>query len=137
MSGAYVHAAGGELRACRSVTRLRFAGPDLTRASGARKGVAGIPEVVSYIPAHACFARGAEAAMTMYKSEDPQSLASALNGLLAAPEAVARAMAAAFALGRSRFSWELESRKLVDVVKSALCGTPACTAAAVPSCASL
>lgn len=82
--------------------------------------LAGLPSVMSDIPAHRAFAADAPGATTLYPVDDPDALARAWDDLLGDPERLARARAAAFELGRRRFNWDLEQATLVRLVESAL-----------------
>jgi glycosyltransferase involved in cell wall biosynthesis len=62
------------------------------------------------------------AAILLYRSDDPASLADQLNRLLAEPERVARAKTAALAGAREHFSWEPLAPRLVESVAAALEG---------------
>ena len=65
-------------------------------------------------------ARQAPAAVHLYPSGDPGGLAARLDALLASPEALARAKAAALAAAERTFCWERQERTLLDSVASAL-----------------
>jgi glycosyltransferase involved in cell wall biosynthesis len=65
-------------------------------------------------------ARQAPDAVQLYPSGDAQGLAEALNVLLASPERMRRAKAAALEAARSIFCWEHQEQVLVDVVARAL-----------------
>lgn len=82
--------------------------------------LAGLPSLMSDIPAHRAFAAEAPGATALYAVDDPDALAKAMDGLLGDPEALAKARTAAFDLGQTRFNWELEQAKLVSLVEGAL-----------------
>jgi glycosyltransferase involved in cell wall biosynthesis len=80
--------------------------------------LAGLPVVMSDIPAHRAFAPEAGAAARLYTTDDADSLAAALDSVLEDPELLAAARAAAFRLGQTRFNWDIEKLKLLDLVKN-------------------
>ena len=81
---------------------------------------AGIPAVMSDVPAHRDFARRAPGAAILYKAGDPASLAMALDEILGDPARLARARRAAHALGQGPFCWEAEAPGLVARAEAAL-----------------
>lgn len=85
--------------------------------------LAGIPAVMSDIPAHVAFAGEAEGAAFLYRTDDPVSLADALDRLFENPERLAQARARAWNLGRTTMNWEAEAPRLVEAVERAL-GAP-------------
>lgn len=87
--------------------------------------LAGLPVLMSDIPAHRAFAEEAPGAVFLYQAGDAASLATAIDSLLGDPEALQRARLAAFDLGQTRFNWESEQQKLVVLVANALASTPA------------
>lgn len=82
--------------------------------------LAGVPGVMSDVPAHVEFAAEAEGAAFLYKTGDSVSLAAALDHLFGDPARLAAARARAFKLGQDRFNWELESKVFVDIVRRTL-----------------
>ncbi|MFN3523668.1 MAG: glycosyltransferase [Phenylobacterium sp.] len=82
--------------------------------------LAGVPSLLSDIPAHRDFAAEAPGAAVLYPADDPAGLAAAMDALLLDPASLARARSAAFALGRDRFNWEIEQSRLLAAVEAAL-----------------
>lgn len=82
--------------------------------------LAGLPVVMSDIPAHRAFAPEAGDAARVYITGDADSLAAALDSLLGDPPLLAAARAAAFRLGQMRFNWDVEKAKLVEKVGAVL-----------------
>lgn len=82
--------------------------------------LAGIPVLMSDVPAHRAFAVEAGTAAKLYSAENPDSLAAALDAQLRDPTALSNARTAAFTLGRDRFNWDVEKHILLDCV--ARCG---------------
>ena len=83
--------------------------------------LAGIPMLLSDIPAHRAVQLEAGEAARLFRSEDPASLAQALDAWLDAPPAVlAQAREAAYRLGQGRWNWEREQVALFDAVAAAL-----------------
>ena len=82
--------------------------------------IAGLPVVMSDIPAHRAFAPEAGDAVRLYITDDADSLARALDSLLGDPTVLAAARAAAFRLGRTRFNWDMERAKLLDKIGAVL-----------------
>ena len=82
--------------------------------------LAGLPSIMSDIPAHRDFAVEAEGAVALYGTEDADSLASVLDGLLSNPRRLEATRRAAWTLGQKRFSWEAEAPKLLACVRHAL-----------------
>ncbi|MEM1300701.1 MAG: glycosyltransferase [Pseudomonadota bacterium] len=81
--------------------------------------LAGLPALMSDIPAHAEFAKEAEGAVFLFRTGDPDDMARRMDALLGDPEKLAAARVRAFALGRERFNWETEAPKLVSIVEEA------------------
>lgn len=81
--------------------------------------LAGVPSVLSDIPAHRDFAALAEGAAFLYGVEDPQSMARVLDELLQDPERLAAARFRAHELGQTRFNWEVEAPVLLNCVRRA------------------
>jgi glycosyltransferase involved in cell wall biosynthesis len=82
--------------------------------------LAGIPLVMSNIPAHQDVAPAMGDAARLYAAENPADLAAALDTLLGNPGLLASARAAAWRLGQERFNWDLEQAKLLSCVEAAL-----------------
>jgi glycosyltransferase involved in cell wall biosynthesis len=81
--------------------------------------LAGIPMLLSDIPAHRQILAEAGEAAVLFSVEDSASLAEALDFYLdAAPGALARAREAAFQLGQEHWNWEKEQRSLIALVNS-------------------
>jgi glycosyltransferase involved in cell wall biosynthesis len=68
-------------------------------------------------------------AVRLYPSGDAQALADAFNALLASPERLRGAKAAALAAAQTTFSWERQEWALLDGVARVLDGSPALTQA--------
>lgn len=82
--------------------------------------LAGLPTAASDIDAHRAISTDAGGAVVLYRSEDPSSLADAIDGLLTSPAALAAARSVAFALGQKRFNWDLEKHILLACVDRVL-----------------
>lgn len=83
--------------------------------------LAGIPIILSDIPAHLDVLPEAGEAVRLFRSDDAASLAAALDGLLASsPAVLASARAAAFRLAQETWHWEREQELLLDCVKPLL-----------------
>lgn len=83
--------------------------------------LAGVPMLLSDIPAHRQILVEAGAAAQLFAVEDPASLAAALDHWLDAPPAVlASARNAAYKLGQECWNWEKEQRRLVETIMNAL-----------------
>lgn len=82
--------------------------------------LAGMPIIMSDIPSHRAFADEEPGAVLLYRSEDPDSLASAIDNLFSEPGRLQQAAATAWKLGRERFNWDRERSVLLDAVAGAL-----------------
>ena len=82
--------------------------------------LAGIPVVMSNIPAHHDIALAIGDAARLYPVDNPVNLAAALDALLGDPAALAAARDAAWRLGQNRFNWDVEQAKLLGCVEAAL-----------------
>jgi len=82
--------------------------------------LAGIPALLSDIPAHRAFACDAGPAVHLYAVDDPASLAKAVDRLLSDTATLAATRAAAFSLGQARFNWDYEKAVLLKTVSKAL-----------------
>lgn len=78
--------------------------------------LAGVPSLMSDIPAHRAFAQDAADFAFLYQVDDPHSLAAALDALLLDPTRLSSARSAAFEAGQQRFNWDLEQDKLRAIV---------------------
>jgi len=58
-------------------------------------------------------------AVSLFRTEDPVSLAERFDELLLHPDRLAEARAAAFRLGQEQFNWEKEQRILLRTVQTA------------------
>jgi glycosyltransferase involved in cell wall biosynthesis len=87
--------------------------------------LAGVPAVMSDIPAHRAFAPEAGDAVRLYTTENPRSLAAVLDALLGDPAALANARSAAYRLAQTRFNWDVEKAALVERVAVAVPWLPA------------
>jgi glycosyltransferase involved in cell wall biosynthesis len=84
--------------------------------------LAGVPAIMSNVPAHQAFARDADGAVTLYETGDAASLATQLDSILANSERLAAMRVRAFQLGQERFNWQVEQAKLIARVKQTLTG---------------
>ena len=82
--------------------------------------LAGIPLVMSDIPAHRAFAPAMGGAARLYPVDNPAALAAALDTLLGDPASLAAARNAAWQLGQERFNWDVKQTKLLGCVEAAL-----------------
>ncbi len=82
--------------------------------------LAGIPAVLSDVPAHVAFAREAPGAAFIYRCEDPVSLSACLDALFQAPAGLAEARAQAYRLAQQRFNWEHDAQGFLACVSNAL-----------------
>jgi glycosyltransferase involved in cell wall biosynthesis len=82
--------------------------------------LAGVPIVASAIPAHVSFANELGDAMRLFAIDDAAGLAATLDEVFANREALSAARAAAFALGQTRFNWDLEKLILLEQVSKSL-----------------
>lgn len=88
--------------------------------------LAGIPMLLSDIPAHRAVLAEAGGAAQIFNHEDPASLAAAIDRWLAAPPAVlARAREAAYRIGQDSWNWDREQSVLLERVASVLPLQPA------------
>lgn len=70
--------------------------------------LAGVPVIMSDIPAHRAFASEAKGAAFVFATDDATSLATVLDALLSNPVRLAEARTRAYTLGQTRFNWEIE-----------------------------
>jgi glycosyltransferase involved in cell wall biosynthesis len=82
--------------------------------------LAGLPIAMSEIDAHRTFATDISEPRWLYPVDDAGALARRMDEFLGDPAVLKAARARAFALGRTRYNWEFDSRMLVDVVARAL-----------------
>jgi glycosyltransferase involved in cell wall biosynthesis len=98
--------------------------------------LAGVPVVMSDIPAHKEFASEAGIAAQLYAADDADSLAAVLDTFLGDPKMLAARRAAAFHLGQTRFNWETEQLTLLNCIRTAFGANakadPACVTIASP-----
>jgi glycosyltransferase involved in cell wall biosynthesis len=78
--------------------------------------LAGVPVVMSDIPAHRAFAPEMGEAGRLYRVDDADSLAAALDAILSNAAVLAAARAAAFRLSQTRFNWDLEKAILLALI---------------------
>lgn len=79
--------------------------------------LAGVPFLLSDLPAHRAVIAEAGKAAQLFNQADPASLAAALDGwLAAAPAVLAGARAASYRLGQEAWNWEREQTKLLQQV---------------------
>jgi len=82
--------------------------------------LAGIPAIMSEISAHRAFAAETAATTYLFPVEDPAALAAILDFLLGNPERLTAARAEAYRLGQERYNWDIESKRLVEIVTQSL-----------------
>ena len=88
--------------------------------------LAGIPILLSDIPAHRQIQSEAGQAVRLFRVEDSTSLAEALDGWLdAPPEVLAGARSAAYRLGQEYWNWDVEHQRLLKQIDQALKDCPA------------
>jgi glycosyltransferase involved in cell wall biosynthesis len=81
---------------------------------------AGIPMIISDIPAHRAFAADAGISESLYPVEDADALAVTLDRLLQDPEGLAARRTEAWRLGQERFNWDIEQVQLINYMRAAL-----------------
>jgi glycosyltransferase involved in cell wall biosynthesis len=82
--------------------------------------LAGIPALLSDIPAHQAIAAEAGNAVSLYRANDPQSLADAIDRWLIDPgEQLEKARATSYRLGQTLWNWEAEQTALLRRVEIA------------------
>jgi glycosyltransferase involved in cell wall biosynthesis len=92
--------------------------------------LAGVPVIMSSIPSHLNFAAEAGRAVELFEAENSSSLAQALDRVLGDPVRLAAMRARAWELGQTRFNWDTDSKRLVEIVRRtvrASYGTPTAT----------
>jgi len=78
--------------------------------------LAGLPALMSDVPAHRQFAEEAGQAVSLYRTGDAISLAGLLDKMFECPQKLAECREAALRSGKERYNWENEAPKLVSVV---------------------
>ncbi|MFM8927875.1 MAG: hypothetical protein ACKOFA_06775, partial [Rhodoluna sp.] len=82
--------------------------------------LAGIPALLSDIPAHQAIASEAGQAVVLYRTNDPQSLAMAIDQILVGrPDRLERLRKSAHHLGQTRWNWDTEQSALLACVEAA------------------
>lgn len=82
--------------------------------------LAGVPCVASDIPAHCQLAAQLGDAMATFPVGDAQALANVLDSYLLDRSRLAKARADAWQLGQSRYNWDLEAHRLVNLIEEKL-----------------
>lgn len=82
--------------------------------------VAGLPVLMSDVPAHSSFAHSAEGAAFLYRTEDPRSLAAKIDALFLRDGVLDAARRRAHQLGQTQFCWEEDQDVLLRTVERAL-----------------
>jgi hypothetical protein len=80
--------------------------------------LAGIPIVMSDVPAHQAIASTLGDAARIYSAEDSADLAAQLDALFCNPASIAAARDTAWQLGQKRYNWDLEQSKLLNCVST-------------------
>jgi glycosyltransferase involved in cell wall biosynthesis len=80
--------------------------------------LAGLPTLLSDIPAHVQFAEEAQGAAFLFRKDDAASLAQVLDDVLGSMDKLERARKIAWHLGQTKFNWEEEQGKLISLVSS-------------------
>ena len=95
--------------------------------------LAGVPVLLSDIPAHRDLAKKVGLAAALYAADDPFTLASLIDRLLSDPNGLADARAAAFQLGQTIFNWDVEKSVLIERIASVTSGRITLTSQANPA----
>ncbi len=82
--------------------------------------LAGIPVLMSDIPAHRAFSCEANGAVELFGADCAESLATAIDRVLGNPERLAAMRAAAWGLGHDKFNWSVGAERLVETVRRTL-----------------
>jgi hypothetical protein len=82
--------------------------------------LAGLPVFMSDVPGHSAFANSAQGAAFLYRTEDPTSLANAMDALLLDETVLAAARERALMLGQNEFCWEKDQKLLLGTIEAAL-----------------
>ena len=85
--------------------------------------LAGVPALMSDIPAHRAFAAETGTQANLFPVGDAAALAGCLDRILGDAAALAKARAQAFQLGQERYNWEREGRGPVKMVQRAIAMT--------------
>jgi hypothetical protein len=86
--------------------------------------LAGVPAVISDIPAHRDYTRQAGGSVRLFRADDPTTLAAAIDSFLLGDGHVLReARLAAFQLGQRRLNWEVEQAAFLECVFHAIKGS--------------
>ena len=86
--------------------------------------LAGLPIVLSDIPAHREFSLKLGNAVLLYAVDDADSLAAIIDSFVTKPTLLAEARATAFHLGQTQFNWEIEQSILLKCVEKAVQSRP-------------
>ena len=78
--------------------------------------LAGLPVLMSDVPAHRSFARDAPRAVQLFAVDDADALAQAMDAWLLNDSALASARRASWELGQTRFNWEFDKDQLLKLV---------------------
>jgi glycosyltransferase involved in cell wall biosynthesis len=81
---------------------------------------AGLPVLMSDVPAHRAFAEDLEQSAQLYSIDDSAALAEAMDHWLLNETALENARTSAFELGRTRFDWEHEKEQFLKCVDDGL-----------------
>jgi glycosyltransferase involved in cell wall biosynthesis len=92
--------------------------------------LAGLPCVMSDIPAHRQISHEVDAVASLFTPDDPEALSNALDRFLLDSAKFAAARRSAFELGQRRFNWDVEKRQLIDLARHAAAGDSSCHAIA-------
>ena len=82
--------------------------------------MAGIPILMTDVPAHLAFAEDLKKCSQIYSVDDADALAQAMDAWLLNDEALRIARATAWQLGQTRFNWQYEKERFLDRVNSVL-----------------
>lgn len=82
--------------------------------------LAGVPALMSDIPAHCTFQEEAAGAVELFETDDALSLAHAIDRILENPHKLAEMRETAWRLGQTRYNWELEAERLSRIVQETL-----------------
>lgn len=82
--------------------------------------LAGLPAMVSDIPAHREYARAMGVAVQMFGVENSIELAFAIDSLMLDPDALVQARMAAYACGQRKLNWDSEKNILLRLVAAVL-----------------
>ncbi len=87
--------------------------------------LAGLPVIMSDVPAHKDFAATIPGAGYIYPVDDATALATQLDTLFSDPGALAAARSVAHRYGQERYNWEIEQEALLKIITHALEGSSA------------